>query len=454
VVIMTANIVPRTAAGGAAIGFAPPEQAAAAPTEGLDEALAAHFRPEFVNRIDRVVAFRPLSREVMRGLIAKELRDVTLRRGLRTRPWAVEWDDSAIDVLLRVGFSPALGARPLKRAVEEHVLAPLAQAIVEHRVPRRDHFLFVRSLDGRRIEAVFVDPDLDVPVGPGAPRTALDVRAIALDPGGSDAEVVVLRDELEQIAAQVEGTDWAARKDAALEATLEDGFWDSPARFAVLAEAEQRDRIQAALATARSLLTRLVRARAGRGRPGRLARLLAQRLYLLDVAIAALEAGEPADAFLLVHAVDGATPFLDEVVAMYRGWAGTRGMRLAELGPSPGHPGVVLDVSGLGALRLLAPEHGLHVFEAPARKRSFDRSAVRVGVAAQPVEPVPADRRARLRRALTALQSAPAGADVVRRYRREPSALVRDGVRGWRTGRIERVLGGDFDLIAGEPPGG
>ena len=86
----------------------------------------------------------------------------------------------------------------------------------------------------------------------------------------------------------------------------------------------------------------------------------------------------------------------------------------------------------------------------PARKRSFDRTAVRVTVAAQPVEPAPDGKPARRRRALKALAGVPAGSEIVRRYRREPSALVRDSVRGWRSGRLDRVLDGDFDLIVGD----
>jgi ATP-dependent Clp protease ATP-binding subunit ClpC len=42
---------------------------------------------------------------------------------------------------------------------------------------------------------------------------------------------------------------------------------------------------------------------------------------------------------------------------------------------------------------------------------------------------------------------------IVRRYREEPSPLVRDAVRGWRTGRLDRVLGGDFDVIVSAPSG-
>jgi len=445
VVIMTANITTARRAGAGALGFAPaPAGAESAP------ALDAWFRPEFVNRIDRVVAFAPLSRAVMRGLIAKELADVTRRRGLRTRPWAVEWDDSAIDVLLREGFTPSLGARPLKRAVEQHVLTQLARAIVEHRVPQGDQFLLVRSTDGRTIEARFVDPDLELPVPDADVAAERDVRAIALDPVGGEPDVAALRDALEQVGRRVARREWTQRKAAALSAMSEPGFWDAPDRFLVLADAEQRDRIEAALGTARSLLARLVRARAGRGRPGRLAHLLAQRLFLLDVALDALDAGEPPDAFVLLTPVDAPDAFLGELAGMYRSWGERRGMRVGELGAGPGDTGVLLAIGGLGAHRLLVPEAGLHVFEHPSRGRAYRRVAVRVTVAPQPVVPEPPDRGARRRQALAATAAAPPVAAVTRRYRREPSALVRDGVRGWRTGRLDRVLGGDFDLIADE----
>ena len=72
----------------------------------------ASFRPEFLNRFDRVVVFRPFERSAMRALLDKELADALARRGLRGRPWAVELDDSAYAFLIEKGFSPELGARP------------------------------------------------------------------------------------------------------------------------------------------------------------------------------------------------------------------------------------------------------------------------------------------------------------------------------------------------------
>ncbi|HEX4929835.1 MAG TPA: AAA family ATPase, partial [Gaiellaceae bacterium] len=106
------------------------------------------FRPEFLNRLDRVVVFRPLGRDVMRGLLEKELTDVLDRRGFRVQPWAVEWDEAAVDYLIEQGFSAELGARPLKRAVERHLLTKIATAIVERQFPAGDQFLFVTAREG------------------------------------------------------------------------------------------------------------------------------------------------------------------------------------------------------------------------------------------------------------------------------------------------------------------
>jgi hypothetical protein len=113
-----------------------------------------------VNRIDKIIVFRPLSRDLMRMIVLKELNGLLERRGLRRREWAVEWEASSIEFLLDRGFSQEMGARPLKRAIDQHVLAPLAATLVEHRFPEGGQFLFVRS-NGRAIEVEFVDPDAE-----------------------------------------------------------------------------------------------------------------------------------------------------------------------------------------------------------------------------------------------------------------------------------------------------
>lgn len=154
----------------------------------------------------------------MRNILKKELDLVLERRGLRRRRWAVEWDDSAIDLLLEIGFSPDLGARPLKRAIERHLLAPLARTIVKHEFPEGDQFLFVRA-EGKRIRVEFVDPDLPESVATTTheragedTRSSLQLEALALDALGHGGEVAFLARVLSEFRSTVDADDWRTRK--------------------------------------------------------------------------------------------------------------------------------------------------------------------------------------------------------------------------------------------------
>jgi len=119
-------------------------------------------------------------------------------------------------------------------------------------------------------------------------------------------------------------------------------------------------------------------------------------------------------------------------------------MQLSELGGDEmRHP--CLLISGFGAHRLLAQEVGLHVFEGEEDK-SPRRATARVSLAVAPLGDVPIEKQRRL---LTeAFEAGPRSGSIVRRYRSTPSPLVRNMNGSWRSGRLEEVLRGDFDLIA------
>jgi ATP-dependent Clp protease ATP-binding subunit ClpC len=121
-------------------------------------------------------------------------------------------------------------------------------------------------------------------------------------------------------------------------------------------------------------------------------------------------------------------------------------MQLSEVpGVGPGELPVLL-IAGFGAHRLLEREAGLHVLERGEDGRVRGRATARVRLAVAPLGEVP---QAQLRRVLAeALEHGARPHAVVRRYRAEPSPLVRDMQGSWRTGRLEAVLAGDFDLIA------
>ncbi len=456
IVIMTSNLGAAIPAG-ARLGFNndDPEFAPGSVLRIIDQT----FRREFVNRLDHIIVFRPLARATMRDIVRRELADVFQRRGLRNRDWAVEWDDSAIDLLLDKGFSVDLGARPLRRAIEQHVLAPLATTIVRHEVPAGDQFLFVRA-EGGAIRVRFVDPDAPDQPTPaeaeshaGAEMTegAPTPRDLAARARGTPEELDALRAHLDALELRVGGEAWQARARAALEAMRAEGFWRSPGRFELLGRAENHDRVRAALQNARSLAERL----SGRSRrthaPADLLTTLGQQVYLLESACDALDAGETWEAFVAVRPIPDSDPeaaeaFGGRIARMYVRWAERRRMMLEVLDPGGRGRRWIAAISGFAALRLLRPEHGLHLEEFE-HGHETTRRRVEVRVAAQPHEPAstPAELLAQATRAVTGVE--PGTPVIVRRYRAEPSPLVRDAVRGFRTGRLDLVLDGQFDLM-------
>jgi len=88
----------------------------------------AHFRPEFINRLDELVVFRPLEKAQIRAIARIQLD--YLGKRLAERQLKIDISDAALDLLANVGFDPVYGARPLKRAVQQQLENPLAQQLL------------------------------------------------------------------------------------------------------------------------------------------------------------------------------------------------------------------------------------------------------------------------------------------------------------------------------------
>jgi len=101
--------------------------------------LHAHFKPEFLNRVDDIIIFTPLGREQLAKIVELRLEDV--RRLLADRKISLELTDSARELLLAEGFDPAFGARPLKRAIQKLIQDPLALKILDGEVLHGDHVI-------------------------------------------------------------------------------------------------------------------------------------------------------------------------------------------------------------------------------------------------------------------------------------------------------------------------
>jgi ATP-dependent Clp protease ATP-binding subunit ClpC len=126
ILIMTSNL--GAAHRRAVVGF---EERATSDLSYYMKAVDGHFRPEFVNRIDRVVAFRSLTRAEVRDVARMVVERVKTRRGLARRRIALNVSEAALEHLADKGFSDAYGARALRRHIDEHLVNPLARILRE-----------------------------------------------------------------------------------------------------------------------------------------------------------------------------------------------------------------------------------------------------------------------------------------------------------------------------------
>lgn len=138
--IMTSNI--GTGDVGKGLGFgSTPDQ-----LPDYDFHLKKHFRPEFLNRLDEVVVFNPLTPLALDGILDLQLREVRAR--LAEQNLTLALDDGARNLLLSEGYDPANGARPLRRAIERLLTRPLSTALLEETFGPGDAIRVTRVGDG------------------------------------------------------------------------------------------------------------------------------------------------------------------------------------------------------------------------------------------------------------------------------------------------------------------
>jgi len=111
----------------------------------VERALQGFFRPEFLNRIDEIIIFEPLTEKELRQIVDIMLRDVAAR--LEDRKVTLELTDAAKEALVREGYDRVYGARPLRRTVERRVENPLSKRILAGEFGEGDH-VFVDYVDG------------------------------------------------------------------------------------------------------------------------------------------------------------------------------------------------------------------------------------------------------------------------------------------------------------------
>jgi len=146
VLIMTSNL----GAGQLATAWADSTDGFQDASERVMGVLREHFRPEFLNRIDDIVIFHPLSEEQLEHII--ELRLVDLEKLLADRHITLELTPAARKAIFKAGYDRAYGARPLKRAIQRLVQDPLAVRILDGTVRHGDHVVVDAGSNGLTFE--------------------------------------------------------------------------------------------------------------------------------------------------------------------------------------------------------------------------------------------------------------------------------------------------------------
>jgi len=355
------------------------------------------FRPEFLNRFDQVVQFRPLTREEVRAIAQRELSALKERPGLARRQLALEVDESVVDWLAVHGYDPHFGARFLRRTLERHVTSAIAEAMVGGPLPPGAHLHLTTR--GGRVEARVVR------------KAASAARPITSSAGrASRSDLETLRERARAVRRAVEPRLGAlGEKREAARALLcemnEPGFWErgpeSRERLLRYRELDVDVQIETRLAAAIEPLERTLAEPEQTVDRRRLALELegaerARREW--DARLA--EAG-PRAVWLLLERADPlqpASPWIAELVAMELAWCERLDLSARVVACEIADEELaraVIEVDGPGAGTALAMEEGLHRLhrkqgpDLKARIESVGRGAGsdRAGAAVEPLRP-------------------------------------------------------------------
>ena len=383
IVVMTSNIGTQNDDRGS-LGFLTSDAQTAERRKQVVRAVYDYFRPEFINRLDKIVVFQPLGLAEMRRIARRELGKALLREGVRRRDILLDFRDEVLDVLVRAGFSPAYGARPLQRAVKELVLLPLARRIAEQ-----------PGLKEQLLELIVEDGNIvpsPIPLNPVAQAEPPEEHAegprerLTITDGDSGR---MRKLDLKQLQGVVEAlqarilTNIASERYQALEShvrqlldeTAHPTFWDDPdAAKRTLSNVYQIERVTDRFINLRNRAERLVelaenaRRHADKLALTRLAAMYEQLdrdLALAELELFACEDGSVAAESVFI-AISGYTAPRAASPAewpatlrdMYVAWATRKGHEVEVI--SEGDDAPLIAVRGASVASVLAGEEGIH----------------------------------------------------------------------------------------------
>jgi ATP-dependent Clp protease ATP-binding subunit ClpC len=435
IVVMTSNLGAGERAAGS-IGFGSPDRSEVEQLRGhYVKQVERFFRPEFFNRIDRILVFDPLTEVTIRRIARREVGRLLLREGIVRRRLLVEIDDRAVDALARRGFHPQYGARPLQREIERAIIQPLAGLIVEQQPAPGDLARVHMSGDA-------ISVDLERVTVPEKAERRRAPRAAAQEATLSKAAGEV-EDLVERLGAEkATPTVGSLRQEASelIQETHEPTFWDDQERArSTLARIYRIERVLDDLdalhgrATGLAEMARQMKLKRDRGRLAELRGAIDEiedglLVARLELAGASAPSGVH-DAALRVTPVGGESgAWANDLLAMYAAWAERTGR---DFRPSDDDLTCACVIEGLSSFDLLVGESGLH------RRVLPDRSVFLARVSVTSAED-----------GAEAPQAEDDPGAIVRVYEEGRRQAVRDPRTGVRVGNVESVLrGGRIDAF-------
>ena len=151
IIIMTSNVGSRESkARGTGIGFT--ENTETFKKDIMDKELKKKFAPEFLNRIDNIIHFNPLTKDNIKSII--DIETVTLVKKLNEMDINIVIDETSKDFLFDKGYSKEYGARPLKRAIQKYIEDEVSYKIITKEIKKGDNIKCIKSLDGDKLEFI------------------------------------------------------------------------------------------------------------------------------------------------------------------------------------------------------------------------------------------------------------------------------------------------------------
>ncbi|MEK9162799.1 MAG: AAA family ATPase [Chloroflexota bacterium] len=348
------------------IGFSRGETLEARETRVLSET-EQYFTPEFMNRIDAVCIFHPLTRAVMADIARREISDLLQREGLTRREFEVDIADEVIEQVIALGYSPRYGARYLKRQIEKTITYPLARQINSLRIDTSGGAIRLYAKQNRIFATYFppktAEPESAATTVEAAPQTGFgDIRK-ALPILAARIEAL---EELHDIASA------RALRDSILAEMSDVNFWNDQGSARRKLDSYQRatstvDTLTALRGSFDTLNELCAKADSPLDAAQRPYRFLSSELPRIEFTSWLSGPHDQCGAYMQIAVKSkliAARQWSGTLAKMYLAWAKKRGLTASVVGEDQSPDGraltITLAISGFGAYGLLQSESGTH----------------------------------------------------------------------------------------------